>query len=132
VSYAFYDERPITGYAYYRIKQTDLDGNNDYSKIIVVEFEPFNKTFENALRIMIYPNPIKGNIIYVNLNTGIHDQDSEVSIIDPAGKVYYFVNRKLLTNQFDIPIEENLLKSGLYMLRVRNNSGIHIARFIIN
>ena len=64
----------------------------------------------------------KGTPIFVDSNV----------IIDPAGKVYYLVNRKLLTNQFDIPIEKNLLKSGLYILRIRNNSGIHTARFIIN
>ena len=58
-NYTFFDEQPIIGQNYYRLKQNDFDGSFAFSKIINVFFEPTNY-------ISIYPNPIKeGEILQI-------------------------------------------------------------------
>ncbi len=132
IFYEFYDERPISGITYYRLKQTDFDGRFDYSKIIAIKYDPFGNSSSNDLEVMIYPNPAKGNVIYVNVNTQIRYDDVEISIFDLAGKLYYLETLEMPNNQFDIPIERNLLKRGLYILQLKDRSGIRTAQFIIN
>jgi hypothetical protein len=39
LNYEAYDEYPLPGLSYYRLKQTDYDGKNTYSKIVPVNFE---------------------------------------------------------------------------------------------
>lgn len=48
--YRVYDEHPLPGISYYRLRQTDLDGAESYSDIVAVEFKPMQL-------LMPYPNP---------------------------------------------------------------------------
>ena len=132
VSYEFFDERPTIGLSYYRIKQTDINGSKDYSKLIAIEYDPFEKSTYNEPHVMIFPNPVKGDILYINVNGPIHSRDVEISILDGNGKVYYRDYCKMPNNQFDIPIERNLLRKGLYILKIRDNATVQTGRFIIN
>ncbi len=50
-TYAFVDERPEPGIAYYRLKQIDLDGSFKYHKTIFIQF---SKEPDEAI---VYPNP---------------------------------------------------------------------------
>lgn len=54
--YSFLDEKSFEGLNYYRLKQVDLDGKFDYSKVISVKNPSSNLFF-------LYPNPTKGNLI---------------------------------------------------------------------
>jgi hypothetical protein len=132
VSYEFSDERPVIGYSYYRIKQTDFDGQYDYSKIIALEFDPFGNSIFEQPEVMIYPNPANGEYLYINFNAPVENNEVEISIIDSAGKVHYHDNLELQNNQFDIPIERNILRRGMYMLKIKDQSGIYMGRFVIN
>jgi hypothetical protein len=53
-NYALFDNRPFLGVSYYRLKQTDFDGQFEYSKIRAV-------TIQN-LQILIYPNPATNQV----------------------------------------------------------------------
>ena len=52
LNYSFVDKNPIHGVSYYRIKQTDYNGDFSYSKIISQEF-----LFSQSSEIAIFPNP---------------------------------------------------------------------------
>lgn len=132
VAYDFYDERPIIGLSYYRIKQTDSDGKNDYSKIIALEYDPFRDSSFDEPEVMIYPNPAKGDVLHINVKAPFQNNEVEVSIIDGEGKVYYLDNLEMPNNQFDIPIERDLLRRGLYILTIKNQSIVHTGRFVIH
>ena len=64
IEYRFIDEFPLTGISYYRLKQTDYNGNYTYSdkKSIYLESET---------EMLIYPNPSNGNVVHIELNGGI-------------------------------------------------------------
>ena len=59
------DEGPNRGENYYRLKQTDFDGQYSYSSIELVYFETFLSE-----EMSIYPNPSRGNI-FVQLNEAV-------------------------------------------------------------
>lgn len=52
--YSFKDLRPTEGNAYYRIKQTDIDGQFSYSQELAVSFQPSEKN-----QLLVYPVPAK-------------------------------------------------------------------------
>ncbi len=52
--YQFVDEAPIPGVSYYRLKQTDFDGQFTYSNLVMVEYD-YNSPTE--AEIAVFPNP---------------------------------------------------------------------------
>lgn len=54
-AYEFFDEMPLSGYSYYRLKTTDFDGYTEYHKIISIRMEDIRK------KIMVFPNPVHGS-----------------------------------------------------------------------
>jgi len=56
LNYDFTDDEPFWGISYYRLKQTDYDGQYSYSSIIKVSYNPDSE-------VTAYPNPVKEKLI---------------------------------------------------------------------
>ena len=56
LAYQVKDTEPINGISYYRLKQTDYNGNYKYFNIVDV-------SFEGSTNIKIYPNPTDGGFV---------------------------------------------------------------------
>jgi hypothetical protein len=50
--YEYYDEAPLAGISYYRLRQVDIDGQYSFSHVVEVNFE--------QLAYFVWPNPCKG------------------------------------------------------------------------
>jgi hypothetical protein len=59
--YSFEDDRPQNGLNYYRVKQTDFDGNHSYTYTL----EYFYRDFESAI---IFPNPVE-DVLSINTSS---------------------------------------------------------------
>lgn len=81
--YSLTDKNPITGVAYYRLKQTDFNGDFEYSKIISVYTEAAQST-----EVSVYPNPNNG---LFNVITG-GEKTTELKIYNMLGKMVYSTN----------------------------------------
>jgi hypothetical protein len=57
LSYTVIDETPLPGRSYYRLKQTDIDGQFYYSPIVAIELSD-----ELGTPILIFPNPATNTI----------------------------------------------------------------------
>lgn len=68
ISYQFVDEKPMAGINYYRIKQTDFDGQYSYSDIKSVRFKGLNN-------MNVSPRTTEGQI---NISTDIENYSVEV------------------------------------------------------
>ncbi len=89
--YSVYDENPLPGVSYYRLRQTDIDGTVSYSEMVPVEFEP-------SELLVPYPNPaVAGGEIRVNGFVTAYDglgrevATGKNSIVLPVG-TYFLVN----------------------------------------
>ncbi len=123
-SYTAYDKSPSNGINYYRLKQTDFDGNESWSEIRSVSY------MKTGL-VAIYPNPVIGSEI--NLYT--NDDSEVVSVInfyDLAGKLVLKLNDSGSagnkgTNTFEIGEQ---LADGTYVVEVNTNSGVYRERIV--
>ena len=89
-SYTAYDDKPLSGVSYYRIRQTDVDGKTSVTKI-----ESVTLNSKKAVgKFTFYPNPIqKGTPLSILTDVqGAFD----FKVIDMTGKVMY--NQKLQGN----------------------------------
>lgn len=118
LSYEAYDESPLNGKNFYRLREVDVNGDEQYSKLVGVNFSNESTSFN------IHPNPTKQNdfqIIYHSLTSG----NADLSVYDVAGrKIYntgFFVSENEITNQ-KVSIPD--LKEGLYYIRINNGSEI--------
>ncbi len=116
VSYSTEDIHPLNGIAYYRLKQTDIDGKFTYSSIASITIEDLEKS-----KVILFPNPardrltVKGNpfelisikiynVLGVEITANIEvieKADSEITLSLsnlPAG--VYVLRTKTLINTF--------------------------------
>lgn len=109
INYFEIDNNPKNGLVYYRLKQTDVNGEFSYSNIVPVKFEKTGKD------IIVYPNPNEGIFFNVDLS-GYKNEQVIVVIRDIQGRQLYskvfIVNDNITTS---ITLEQNLPK-GTYLI----------------
>ncbi len=74
---------PYNGISYYRLKQTDFDGQFSYSRLAMVNFET-----NPELSFNIYPNPSDGSAINLLINSEIGEKILVV-VYDVEGRMNY-------------------------------------------
>jgi len=100
IHYSSIDYQPYTGISYYRLKQTDFDGQYEYSRIIAVNL---NK----ESNVNIYPNPASDKFYIIT-----PDQlEYEITILDVHGRIVFhgFNSKVVSTLNFS---------AGLYIVRI--------------
>ena len=110
VAYQAFDDNPIAGVNYYRLKQIDTDGKFEYSDVKSVEFAP-------EVSIDIYPSLVKkGERISFEIK-GISSSDFTFSVTDIAGKLiekgtvsrfsdnYYFSTTNLVSGVYVVDLK---------------------------
>ncbi|OHX67291.1 T9SS type A sorting domain-containing protein [Flammeovirga pacifica] len=115
IEYQFTDTSPFLGTAYYRIKQTDYDGQSEY-------FGPKKVSNNDINTITIYPNPNSG-FFYIKMNK---DDLQYLKIFDSLGKNVIY-NIDVVTDNL-INITLNKHKKGIYYIKYRNSSFPMITR----
>lgn len=109
--YSYPDKYPRLGANYYRLKQVDLDGGFEYSKVISL-------TIGNNHQITMFPNPTNGNLQISGVELG------EVKIMDHNGRK---INEFLLTKP---NIDLSYLPMGLYTISVKTDNGVTTKRIV--
>ncbi len=113
-NYSAMDLNPLNGTSYYRLKQTDFDGQFTFSEIKVIH--------NSNTSIQAYPNPVSNE-----LNIESFEEIVEVFAYDQLGKEYRIALRK--ENQIYKADLSNLSK-GIYYLRLITESGVKNIKII--
>jgi len=113
MNYKDFDKHPYNGINYYRLKQTDYDGDYSYSKILAV-----NILNSIDYKIITFPNPVNTRL---NISSpGISFE--EIFIIDNKGAIV----AQQLNPSFseNIQIDFGRFKNGNYLIKLKTKNTI--------
>jgi len=104
------DTTPYLGYTYYRIKQTDYNGNFTYSEIRAVR-----KSAMPSETISVFPNPAT-DVIFIEENSD--ENVVAISIFDIHGKLIRMISGDALKPVAPglIQIDRSTLTAGIYFI----------------
>ncbi len=114
LNYSFLDAQPLRGDNYYRLKQTDYNGDFSYSDVEVVRIEAENPSLQ------IFPNPVNGGTLTLSFDSNSEGELS-VDLLPLSGK-RFFSNRYDIqkgVNLFEINLEN--LHKGIYFLKIETS-----------
>jgi len=108
LNYTTTDNEPYTGISYYRLKQTDFDGNFSYSDIRSVHINELVKS-----TIEIYPNPANNQITLI----GNKNDLKSIIIYNVVGQnvTNQTIQKKINTSKMEIDISK--LSGGTYYVK---------------
>ncbi|CAG5081352.1 Calx-beta domain-containing protein [Parvicella tangerina] len=108
--YNLTDYEPLSGNSYYRLKQTDFNGDFEYSHAVVVHF----KGLENPIKV--YPNPTKG--IITVLGTDLSGDD--IKVVNSLGQDVTYKTIVQTTSENQINIDLGSLSDGYYFVKTKS------------
>ncbi|MEQ8551610.1 MAG: T9SS type A sorting domain-containing protein [Cyclobacteriaceae bacterium] len=111
-SYQAVDDQPIRGMVYYRLKQTDYDGQFSYSPVKMIEMQFIND-------IKIFPNPSNG----VFKISGIESENVVFTVFNILGQQVPFS----INEEEGIQIDLGNGPVGVYLVKVKD--GHHVKTF---
>ncbi|MFZ5970809.1 MAG: T9SS type A sorting domain-containing protein [Bacteroidota bacterium] len=98
MEYKFDDTAPITGTAYYRLKQVDFDGSSSYSSVVSI-------LFETTYQLTVWPNPaVKNETVFLS-------QKGNFALINSQGVVVRQVTNTDHVDLADVPTGVYIIKS---------------------
>ncbi|HET6992783.1 MAG TPA: T9SS type A sorting domain-containing protein [Bacteroidia bacterium] len=115
--YSFVDNAPLTGVAYYKLRQFDNSGLENYGGMVVVNVNEI-ETFGVSLQ----PNPANSSV-FVGFNSA-NDGITQVHVLDYTGRIVKALNveSKEGMNTFEMPTDD--LSQGIYLVQVISGNTI--------
>ncbi|MFT3823102.1 MAG: M12 family metallo-peptidase [Chitinophagaceae bacterium] len=122
VDYQLTDNDPLANWNYYRVKETDLDGQSITGNIARINM---SQPFAN---LSVYPNPVKTTLTVEYITE--KREAVQVRLFDSKGSQVYQSNfaAQAGSNIRSIPV--STLAKGVYMLQLTSNSGNITTRFV--
>ena len=119
--YQMFDNNPLDGVSYYRLKQTDVSGAFSYSDQIMVTFDALSVPF-----LKVYPNPVhSGDMLQLEFflpNASM----ANISLFAADGRQVWHKSGLETTGgqTFEERINTSSLNTGIYFLLVTNPSDL--------
>ncbi len=128
ISYEAWDIYPLNDLSYYRLKQTDFNGEFSYSPIVSVRSDLTINEF------VLYPNPSNGSRLFINSTYIAGVSAAEVVITDLGGKQVLRQQVQSDTNQLEnIEIlNRHKLDKGIYVVTLLGSNTQVSKKLIIN
>jgi Secretion system C-terminal sorting domain len=112
ISYTYTDEKPLTGINYYRIKQTDYDGQYSYSEIRSVRHKGLS-------HVSVTPRTTEGRL---DITTEL--EDYTIAIYNVAGQEV----KRMVGMSLDQSISVESLNAGVYFVKIYSRAESEMVR----
>lgn len=127
-NYSFTDHHLKTGNIYYRIKQTDFEGKEQYSKIVSVYVSDLNQLYE----VKLFPNPTESDNINIQVLSNDFSNPVRIAMVDLSGRVI----SEISLPGSDLGAGKRLdiastITTGTYIIRITQGSNTVYRRVII-
>ncbi len=114
INYSATDNNPLSELSYYRLKQTDFNGDYSYSKIVAFE----NSSEIMSLKILnLYSKPNSINFTISNPNL----ENLSYEIINTLGKVLISSKVENVVKKSNIVVSDNDLSHGIYFIKLSSS-----------
>jgi hypothetical protein len=114
-SYSLFDNLPLDGTGYYRLKMVDLDGKYVYSKTVSVAAD------KNTVPLVIYNNPFT-DLIRLKVNVS-RAQNLTMTVSDILGKTYIRQSIQAQAGDNLVNLQPAVIGgSGMYILHITGDS----------
>ncbi len=111
LSYQTYDNSPVNGTTYYRLKQTDYNGAYTYSAIISID----NK-MDKVNLFNVHPNPTSSDINFDFYSTS--KGKINIQVLDYLGRIMQEETQNVSDGSSQLTTKINSLAPGVYSLKV--------------
>lgn len=122
-AYQVDDAQPLGGKNFYRLKQSDINGQFTYSPVAYVFYNPQNAGLQ------IYPNPVHHKI---QLNVPGLPRMYEAVITNTTGQNIYSVSGNVVNINDEINRKIGGVKPGVYFINLVNTETSYRGRFVKN
>ncbi len=127
-NYQTFDQNPLGGTSYYRLKIVDFDQETNYSRIVAISRQA---NLQNTL--VAFPNPsLSGTELYLKLEN-FAGQDATLTIADAMGRL--ITNRILRVPRGNsVVLVEELsqpIPVGIYILKLQTQEGVYTQKVLI-
>lgn len=121
--YSAYDDSPLNGISYYRLKQIDFDGSYKYSPVVSIDRE---ESFE----IKLTPNPVMiGEKIQFSLSKRV-EQIVTVEVTDLAGAVTY-TGTAGSDDHINFVVNNYYPTQGVYLIKVQCGDAVQVSKLLV-
>lgn len=110
-NYEAFDDYPSQGANYYRLKQTDFNGQYSYSSIVTL-----NTNIEGVVVGNVHPVPATDNVAF-DISTPEHASIT-VEVVDLTGRTVLTNVQDIEAGQSSVNVDVTSLAQGVYMLKV--------------
>ncbi len=118
IAYEAWDFTPYNGISYYRLKQTDFDGQFSYSSTVAVNLAASNG-------IIISLNSATNELVV--WSQGFSDQ-AEITVYNTLGEIIYTRHPSSVIGQLTISVAD--FPSGVYLVKLQTFVGINTGKFV--
>lgn len=126
IAYSSIDETPYFGRSYYRLKQTDFNGQFTYSKIRSVFIER-----EETTGMSIFPNPLNQNKLNIRFSEEIEKKEIKVEVRDAIGRIVQVEDIPINGDTAQIVLV-SALRFGIYHIIVKAGNRTFTKKIIKN
>lgn len=128
LEYSFVDYEPLEGISYYRLKQTDFNGEFDYSEVSRVAVYT-----EESIIHKVVPNPVTRGENFRVIYPVETEQNVRVSIANANGITTYNQIVRVQPEDGEIVVNTSRLSKGLYFIQIIDQNLQNITlKFIVN
>lgn len=119
LDYDYIDKAPLPGRSFYRLRQTDFNGESVPSEFVSVFIELVEKSYQYKL----YPNPVKaGTSLQIDFEYG-QDPPILIEVYELSGRLKYRETPVTSRKQRKLEIPTQSLRTGLHLVRITNADG---------
>ena len=107
------------------LKQTDFDGQFEYSPIVSVE------NISDFRKISVFPNPVTNGFINLSFE-GLEGEEMVIEIDDVLGKIMHIRSIEIIGLYEELRLSTNSYAPGIYYLRMHTVTGAEVYKIIID
>ncbi len=126
IVYKCIDSLPYNGVSYYRLKQTDYDGNESYSDVVSVNMD-YEKLFILRFDKLFYD--FENELIVAEITNSVPDNKVKVKVFNTTGGCLIDKDYFLLEGKSKILIPTNELPDGVYIVNIYDNRSFDSRKF---